>query len=157
MRSGYTSPNCNAVLPLPSAKEVAVLRKQKTDRRLKSPTLGADLNASNPVLGRFETKPEGAEVRVVWAMKGRPERTALFSALCNDEGLRSDRLELGWLIANGWRVEGLRLLRSIPGPNEAMQEAGPYFREEARWRAWALAAPRKQGRASKSARKKPAR
>lgn len=40
------------------------------------------------------------------------------------------------MIANMLRIEAVRVLNAIAGPNEAMAEADFYRREEKRWRKW---------------------
>lgn len=130
-------PGCTAVIALPTRSELPALRA-KRDRRLKPPRLAAGEWSSNTVLGSFEAleTPEG--LRVDWQVINGEKRSALFEELETRSELADWRLELGWLLANGWRVEGLRLLWSIPGPNEAQQESAPYFKQERRWRQWAV-------------------
>ena len=56
---------------------------------------------------------------------GEPKRLP-FDALSRDPDLEKQRLEVGWLIANVWMVEGRRIRDAIPGPNEAMRESARY-------------------------------
>lgn len=130
-------PGCTAVIALPTPSELPALRA-KRDRRLKPPRLNSGEWSSNTVLGAFETldTPEG--LSVTWQVVNGEIRTALFEELETRSELADLRLELGWLLANGWRVEGLRLLWSIPGPKEAQDESEPFFKEERRWRQWAV-------------------
>jgi hypothetical protein len=122
---------------MPDKAELAELRA-KSDKRLKPPTLNAGEWSSNTVLGEFETVDDPKGLRVNWQVINGERRTALFSDLSTKKELADLRLELGWLLANGWRVEGLRLLWSIPGPKEAQVESAPFFKEERRWRQWAV-------------------
>jgi hypothetical protein len=98
-----------------------------------------DTDYSNSKVGRFNTVADGDDVRINWQIAGGDAKSALFAELSSNQAYADLRLEYGWMMANCWRVEGLRTLWSIPGPNEAMQESNRFFKEEARWRAWALA------------------
>lgn len=124
------------VLPIPTAEEVIDLRK--TIKRLKAPKLTGGLEGSNTRVGRFKTATEPKGVRVEWSLVDGPMRSALFADMNNGTSLEQARLEFGWMMANIWRIEGIRMLHTIPGPAESMREARPFFREEARWRCWAM-------------------
>jgi hypothetical protein len=59
-----------------------------------------------------------------------------FDDLSLNPDLEAQRLEVGWLIANLWMIEGRKVRDAIPGPNEAMRESSWYFEAEDRWRHW---------------------
>lgn len=124
------------VQALPSAEQLPELRAMT--KRLKPPKLPAGAQWSNSKVGGYSTKAGADGVIVTWRPVDGQERTAPFDALGCDPLYEAERLELGWMVANMLGVEAARMLQCIPGPNEAMSEANKYYREEDRWRAWAL-------------------
>lgn len=124
------------VIPLPSAAQLPELRAKA--KRLKPPQLSAGSSWSNSIVGSFSTSSSSDGVVVTWQTIDGPKRSALFATLGDNHSLEVERLELGWMIANMARLEALRMLEIIPGPNEAMAEANHFYREEERWRCWAL-------------------
>lgn len=126
----------SAVLALPLAVELPQLRAKV--KRAKTPNLPVGACWDNTIVGSFSTTSGPDGVTVEWQLAGGPKRSALFLALCEDPSLEAERLELGWMIANMARVEAKRMLQTIPSPNEAMAEANHFYREEERWRCWAL-------------------
>lgn len=129
----------STILALPDKEEIIVLRKKHLKRKL--PSLAPNQHADNNKIGWFRTENLDTGLSIDWQTLNGHERSALFHELESQMNLASLRLELGWLIANLWRVEGFRLLWSIPDPNMGMKESSRYFAEEARWRAWAVRAP----------------
>jgi hypothetical protein len=121
---------------LPSAGQLPELRA--ITKRLKPPKLPDGAQWSNSKVGGYATKAGADGVVVAWRTVDGPERTAPFDALGCDPLYEAERLELGWMIANMLRIEAIRMLQCIPGPNEAMAEANRYYREEDRWRSWAI-------------------
>jgi hypothetical protein len=126
----------DVVPPLPSAADLPDLRAKVKRRKL--PVLQAEMHWSNTLLGAFSTADSPEGLVISWNTVGGPCRTALFDILGLDSSFEIERLELGWMIANMLRIEAVRILNSIPGPNEAMAEASRYYREEERWRCWGL-------------------
>ena len=122
--------------PLPSIHELPELRTKV--KRIKPPQLPAGVDWSNSIIGSFSTSAGPGGVVIDWQTVDGPRRTALFAVLGDDPKLEAERLELGWMIANMARLEALRMLEIIQGPNEAMAEANRFYREEERWRCWAL-------------------
>lgn len=128
------------VLALPTAADLTELRAKV--KRAKAPKLLVGADWSNSIVGRISTTSGDDGTIVEWQMVGGPKRSLPFAALSEDPALETERLELGWMIANMARLEGARMLRMIPGPREAMAEASRYYyREEERWRCWALWGP----------------
>lgn len=124
------------ILALPGETELPKLRAKV--KRFKSPELPAGGHWENSKVGIYKTEQSLDGVLVTWSIVGGVERTEVWKKLCKDPMLATERLELGWIIANMLGIEAVRALRSIPGPNEAMEEANFYWREEKRWRKWAL-------------------
>lgn len=122
--------------PLPSIPELPELRTKV--KRIKPPQLQAGVDWSNSIIGSFLTSAGPSGVVIEWQTVDGPKRSALFAALGNDSRLEAERLELGWMIANMARLEAFRMLEIIPGPNEAKAEANHFYREEDKWRCWAL-------------------
>ena len=123
-------------LALPTETELPKLRAKV--KRFKSPELPAGGHWENSKVGIYKTEQSLDGVLVTWSMVGGVERTEFWERLCKDPMVATERLEVGWMIANMLGIEAVRALRSIPGPNEAMAEANFYWREEKRWRKWAL-------------------
>ena len=124
------------ILALPTETELPKLRAKV--KRFKPPELPAGGHWENSKVGSYKTEQSLDGVLVTWSMVGGVERTEFWERLCEDPTVATERLELGWMIANMLGIEAVRALRSIPGPNEAMEEANFYWREEKRWRKWAL-------------------
>ena len=127
------------VLPLPSAEELPKLCTKA--KRSKPPKLPSGTHWGNSKVGSYTTFDSPDGIIVTWNTVDGPERSFSFEALELDPTYELYRLELGWMIANMLRVEAVRMLNTIPGPNEAMAEANRYYREEERWRCWALWGP----------------
>lgn len=127
------------ILALPDIEELVILRKKYLKRKM--PSLATNQHADNTKLGWFKTASSEAGLTIDWQTLNGQEHCEIFHELENQLNLAPLRLELGWLIANLWRVEGFRLLWSIPDPNIGMKESSRYFTEEARWRAWAVREP----------------
>ena len=124
------------ILAIPKAYDLANLPKK--GRRYKSPKLFAGANWANSKVGTFAVTKGDTGLIVTWKTVDNPERSEAFESLCHDPALEDHRLELGWMMANMARIEAVRVLHSIPDPNQAMREADVFGREEARWRYWAL-------------------
>jgi hypothetical protein len=124
------------ILALPTEAELPKLRAKV--KRFKSPELPVGGHWENSKVGIYKTEQSPDGVLVTWRIVGGVERTDLWERLCTHPMPATQRLELGWMIANMLGIEAVRALSSIPGPNEAMEEANFYWREENRWRKWAL-------------------
>ena len=124
--------------PPPGEEALKVMRKKARKRKI--PNIEVGSSGCLPDVGKFRIAENGGVVYLEWQMAdGEPERLA-FGALSRDPDLAEQRLEVGWLIANCWMVEGRRIRDAIPGPNEAMRESARYFDAEERWRYWAQVA-----------------
>lgn len=135
------------VLALPTDTELLKLRAKV--KRFKPPEVSADGHWKNSKVGVFITTKSSEGVLVSWNPVGGLKRAALWEDLCKESSLAAERLELGWMIANMLRIEAVRVLNAISGPNEAMAEADFYRREEKRWRKWALVGITPDGRSIK--------
>jgi len=125
------------ILPLPNKDELRAYSKKV--RRLKLPTVNDGDSWGNSKVGEFSVqKIADEELIVTWKTLNGIEKSADFSKLGSDPAYEEQRLELGWMIANMARVEAVRMLRTIPDPDEAMQQSELYGREENRWRYWAV-------------------
>jgi len=134
--------NEEIILPLPGEEELIRLRKEHIKRKL--PTLDPNQHADNTKIGWFKTTDTPTGMIVEWQMINCDEHSEKFHKLESIPQLAHLRLEFGWLMANLWKVEGLRLLWAIPDPNVGMKESSRYFTEEARWRGWAVSVPFKR-------------
>lgn len=144
--SGWLSAE-DIVLALPIDTELLKLRAKV--KRFKPPEVSADGHWENSKVGVFTTAQSPEGVLVSWNPVGGLKRAALWKELCTESSLAAERLELGWIIANMLRIEAVRVLNAIAGPNEAMAEADFYRREEKRWRKWALVGIIPDGRSIK--------
>ena len=132
MRVKYQLPS------LPGEEALKVMRKKARKRKI--PNIKVGSSGCLPGVGEFRIVENGGVVCLEWQMAdGAPKRFA-FDALSRDPDLAEQRLEVGWLTANVWMVEGRRIRDAIPGPNEAMRESARYFDAEERWRYWAQVA-----------------
>jgi hypothetical protein len=121
--------------PLPRKEALKVVRKKARKRKI--PIVEVGSSGRLPGVGEFRIVENGDVVCLEWRMAdGEPKRLA-FDALSRDPELAEQRLEVGWLIANLWMIEGRRVRDAIPGPNEAMRESARYFDAEETWRHWA--------------------
>jgi hypothetical protein len=124
--------------PLPREEALKVLRKKARKRKIPNIKVGSSGRLSG--IGEFKIVGNGGVVCLEWQMAGGEPKRFAFDALSRDPDLAEQRLEVGWLIANVWMVEGRRIRDAIPGPNEAMRESARYFDAEERWRHWAQVA-----------------
>ena len=61
----------------------------------------------------------------------------MYNSLNKDASQNQARKEVGKLISEIIRNEAVRILQSIPGPNEAMKESELYFKLADQWLEWA--------------------
>jgi hypothetical protein len=106
-------------------------------RRRKVPQLQVDAHGRLPGVGEFKIIDVSGTVHLEWQMQDGAWKRFSFDELSRNPGLASERLEVGWLVANLWLLQGRRVRDSIPGPNEAMRESARFFDAEDRWRHWA--------------------
>jgi hypothetical protein len=123
-------------LPSPPSEEALAAWRQKA-RKKKVPTLDIGARGCMPGIGEFKITEADGVSYLEWEMVGNVPKRFSFVDLGRDPDLAADRLEVGWLIANLWMLEGRRVRDSIPGPNEAMRESERYLNAEDRWRHWA--------------------
>lgn len=121
--------------PLPKAEHLEAMGRKA--RKKKVPHLPADLHGQLPGIGEFKIVDAGGTIHLEWQIQDGPRKRFGFDELSRDVGLASERLEVGWLIADLWLAHGHRIRNSIPSPNEAMRESARFFDAEDRWRHWA--------------------
>ena len=136
-----TCNSCSSELLTPLPNEEETLRLRKLHSRRKLPSLITDQEAYNKKLGWFRTQTTLEGLIISWSTANGKEHSEQFKALEREQNLVELRKELGWLIADFWNAEGLRLLRDIPDPNLGMKESSRFFVEENRWRGWAVKEP----------------
>jgi hypothetical protein len=121
--------------PVPDADALDAWRQKA--RKRKAPTLDLGAHGGLPGLGEFKILEVDGAHHLEWRMAGGPPKCFAFDLLGRDPSLSAERLEVGWLVANLWHVQGRRVRDAIPGPNEAMRESARFFDAEERWRHWA--------------------
>jgi hypothetical protein len=121
--------------PLPTAGALEAMRKKA--RKQKIPKVVVGSHGCLPGVGEFRIVEDDSAACLEWQVVGGKPNKFAFDALSRDSKLAEQRLEVGWLIANTFMVDGRRIRDAIPGPNEAMRESARYFDAEARWRHWA--------------------
>ena len=99
----------------------------KLPRKYRPPKLHDGLNACDGS-GRFLC------VRQVDGKHSQP-----FLDLCRLPELELERYRLGTLAADILHGVANEILRAIPDPKAAMEEANPYWKHETTWRHWASA------------------
>jgi hypothetical protein len=124
------------ILALPSPSEILQLRGERS--RIKAPNLSPGSHWGNTRIGEYSVTGSKQETIVSWITADGKSRQEIFQELISKEELEPLRLELGWMIANMLRVEAIRALQTIPGPNEAQEYWKFYKKEERRWRRWAV-------------------
>ena len=115
--------------------------KTKTPLSLKPrkiPPVNGALEGYWDGVGRFAFRSESDELRVKWSVDKKEQKDAAFLELCKEGSKCEERAELGELIAKIAEQQGLRMLHTIPGPNEAMREQNVYLRIAGSWRHWAV-------------------
>ena len=124
----------------PTPAELPGLRKGLKKRAL--PKAFDGLWASQPGIGGFVFEQDGDDLRAEWVAgaseKEQPRKKEMFLELCHSPDKEQERLELGWLIADLFTHHAQEVLHSIPGPNEAMREASPFWKMADNWKHWAL-------------------
>lgn len=121
--------------PLPLLPQLEAMRRKA--RKKKVPQLPLGTHGRLPEVGEFRITDVSGVVHLEWQLSGTAWRSYSFGELSRDPDLAGERLEVGWLVANLWLLEGHRVRASIPGPNEAMRESARFFDAEDRWRHWA--------------------
>jgi hypothetical protein len=125
--------------PLPTAGALEAMRKKA--RKQKIPKVVVGSHGCLPGVGEFRIVEDDSAACLEWQVVGGNPNKFAFDALSRDSKLAEQRLEVDWLIANAFMVDGRRIRDAIPGPNEAMRESAYFFNAEARWRHWAQVTP----------------
>lgn len=129
---------------IPTSAELAALRKEI--KKVKHPEPFDGMWCSEPGVGGVKFVKNGDDFIVTWVHftdgKLSEAKNVSFNELRANTAFESDRLHMGIVIANVLNAQGNAMLRSIPGPNEAMQESNSYFKEAKRWYQWAIEAPK---------------
>lgn len=124
----------------PTPDELQGLRKGL--RKKKVPNVFHEMWWSEPGIGGAKFTADGDDFTVAWVTfendELSPLKYASFRQLCNDPTCELQRLEVGWVIADIAQHQGQEIADSIGGPNEAMEEASPYWELADEWRHWAL-------------------
>ena len=121
--------------PLPNKDELAQIRKKLKARKL--PSIHGGMSGQLANVGKCMITKSNQDFSITWQRTEENEKTYLFSELCKFVDLEFERLDFGYLIADIINEEGNKYLHSIPGPNEAMRYAAPYFKLSDNWRHWA--------------------
>ncbi|MBP0447316.1 hypothetical protein J8J14_21325 [Roseomonas sp. SSH11] len=121
--------------PLPKTEDLEAVRRKA--RKRKVPQLQVDAYGRLPGVGDFKIIDVSGTAHLEWQMQDGACKRFSFDELSRNPGLAGERLEVGWLVANLWLLQGRRVRDSIPGPNEAMRESARFFDAEDRWRHWA--------------------
>jgi hypothetical protein len=98
---------------------------------------------SEPLIGGAKFEKEGDDYQISWVYFIDGIKTDVFKSsfykICTDKSLELDRLRLGITLSNIFKEQGSQILNSISGPNEAMNEASPFFKLADDWYHWAVA------------------
>lgn len=121
--------------PLPEPADLDVMRRKA--RKRKVPQLQVDAHGRLPGVGEFKIIEVSGTIHLEWQVGGGAWKRFSFDELSKNPDLAGERLEVGWLIANLWLLQGRAVRNAIPGPNEAMRESARFFDAEDRWRHWA--------------------
>lgn len=136
---------------LPNPDELALIRKGL--RKKRTPSLEfLPPEYEYEGVGRFETLMSADVILFTWSVKDGQVRRVSFSDLCNHPANELDRLELGWMIANFARLDGVEHLKSMrpisyedfhqDDFNRRYANQKKHFQDiESDWRRWAVAKP----------------
>lgn len=136
---------------LPNPDELALIRKGL--RKKVAPSLEVlPQEYEYEGVGRIEKLVSTNDIIITWSVKGGQVKRASFSDLCNLPASELDRLELGWMIANFARLDGVEHLKSMrpisyedfhqDDFNRRYANQKKHFQEiENDWRRWAVAKP----------------
>jgi hypothetical protein len=90
-------------------------------------------------LGQFKIfdSPNGPQIE--WALPGaQPSKLSIYT-LSTDPSLASEKLDIGWIIASMYELDGLHNSDEIPDPREMMKELSKYMRTAEHYQHWAIA------------------
>jgi len=134
-----------AQLPaIPTQAELEIHRKSR--KKIKVPNFKANDFGGHAALGQFFVKLEG-DLYFEWNIVGMETKRYPFADLCERSDLEMERLELGWLIGNIYRLNKIHDLerRGVPydeaTQNERARVSNWYEKREAMWYRWGMAAP----------------
>jgi len=129
-------PHIDHLPAAPAAAELAGLRKSL--RRRKPPAFDDGFYGSNARLGEFRIEGPAPALRLHWRLADGREGSALVTDLNLNPALEADRLAVGWLVANMFRLDGIHSCEGIGDPQESLRVMGWFAEREDRWRHWAL-------------------
>lgn len=119
-----------------------LLEIRATLRKRKLPEVFHNMWMSEPKIGGAKFEKDGDDYQISGVYFIDEIKTDVFKSSFNklnmDETLEMDRLKLGITLSNIFKEQGSQILNSIGGPNEAMREAGPYFKLADDWHHWAV-------------------
>lgn len=136
---------------LPNPDELALIRKGLRKKRTPSLELLPPEYEYEGV-GRFKKLMSADVILFTWSIKDGQVKQVSFSDLCSRPVYELDRLELGWMIANFARLDGVDHLKSMrpisyedfhqDDFNRRYANQKKHFQEiESDWRRWAVAKP----------------
>jgi hypothetical protein len=144
--------NCKHIALLPTIPSRDELTEHRTIvGKMKIPKFQANDNGGHAELGRFGVDLDG-DFYFEWNLAGKDENRYGFSDLCERPDLEMQRLELGWLIGNIYRLNKLHDLErlGVPGDEASLKEHARlsdwYDKREMMWYRWAVASPRNRSK-----------
>lgn len=98
---------------IPTMVELSMIRKGLRKKKLPDFSLLPD-EFEHEGVGQFQTKTNDSGLSFEWKTSTSQElRQCSLSKLCTDEAHEKDRLELGWMIANFAKLDGLTYLGNL--------------------------------------------
>jgi len=111
-------------------------------RKRKLPRVFDGMWCSELGIGGMKLSGAESDFHVEWVsfdggVKSELKR-AMWSSLCSDPSLETQRLEIGLIVSAIFEAQGQKIMDSIGHPIEAYNASGPYRDAAAEWKHWAL-------------------
>ena len=124
----------------PKSEDLQQLRKGL--RKRNPPKIFSGLWCSQPGIGGMRVVAAEEDFTIEWVYFEHGARSemkrASWKELCNDPVLESERLQIGCVVSEIYKIQGAGIRDSIGHPVAAMQQAKPYFDDADSWRHWGL-------------------
>lgn len=121
--------------PKPSLEDL--VKRRKGLRRRKVPKFEIN-HGEHPRLGKFVLNRSDGETVIAWTVPGSTPRAVSLADLNLKREHELDRLEIGWLIASMYQLDGIHQCKDIADLREVMKVMGWFGRHAAEYRHWAL-------------------
>ena len=133
--SQETCTHIDQLKPKPSPEDLSVLRKGL--RKRKPPAFELE-RGEHKRLGKFLVTRRDGDIFIEWSINERVSRLVSLADLNLKPEHEADRLEVGWLIASMYQLDGIHNCADVADLREIMKMMQWYGRHEDAYRHWAL-------------------